>query len=75
MTLAAVASASAYNFYFTAPYHTLLIDSPADVVTVVVLFLVALVTSHLAASMRQQERLVAREVAEDRARRVDDARR
>ncbi|TMJ11754.1 MAG: DUF4118 domain-containing protein [Alphaproteobacteria bacterium] len=55
--LAAVASASAYNFYFTAPYHTLLIDSPADVVTVVVLFLVALVTSHLAASMRQQERL------------------
>jgi two-component system, OmpR family, sensor histidine kinase KdpD len=55
--LAAVASTLAYNFFFTAPYRTLLIHSPADVVTVLVLFLVALVTSHLAGSMRDHARL------------------
>lgn len=54
---AAVASALAYNYFFTAPYRTLLIHSPADLVTVVLLFLVALVTSHLAASMREHARL------------------
>jgi K+-sensing histidine kinase KdpD len=55
--LAAIASTLAYNFFFTAPYRTLLIHSPADLVTVIVLFLVALVTSHLAGSMREQARL------------------
>lgn len=50
--LTAVASALAYNFFFTAPYRTLIIHSPADVVSVIVLFLVALVTSHLAAAIR-----------------------
>src|SRR3546814_4472611 len=38
---AAMVSTLAYNFYFTEPYRTFLIHSPADVVTVVVLFLVA----------------------------------
>src|SRR3546814_1458373 len=46
----------AYNFYFTEPYRTFLIHSPADVVTVVVLFLVAAVVSRLAASLRPQGR-------------------
>jgi two-component system sensor histidine kinase KdpD len=55
--LAAIASALAYNYFFTAPYHTLRIHSPADIVTVAILFLAALVTSHLAASIRQQARL------------------
>ncbi len=55
--VAAVASALAYNFFFTAPYRTFLIHSPADAVTVAMLLLVALVTSHLAASMREQARL------------------
>jgi len=55
--VAAGASTLAYNFFFTAPYRTLLIHSPADAVTVVILFLVALVTSHLAGSMREQARL------------------
>lgn len=54
---AAVASTLAYNYFFTAPYRTLLIHSPGDVVTVIVLFAVALVTSHLAGSMREQARL------------------
>ena len=54
---AAVASAFSYNYFFTAPFHTLRIHSPADIVTVVVLFAVALVTSRLAARMRHQARL------------------
>lgn len=57
--LAAIASALAYNYFFTAPIHTFMIHAPADVVTVVVLFLVALVTSQLAASIRAQARLAA----------------
>ncbi|HEY6916241.1 MAG TPA: DUF4118 domain-containing protein [Allosphingosinicella sp.] len=59
---AAVASALAYNFYFTHPYHTLRISSPQDVATVASLFLVALVTSQLAAKM-QAERQSARKSA------------
>jgi two-component system sensor histidine kinase KdpD len=55
--VAAISSAVAYNYFFTAPYHTLRIHSPEDIVTVVVLFLVALVTSRLAARMREQARL------------------
>lgn len=51
---AAVASALAFNFYFTRPIHTLRISSPEDVATVALLFLVALVTSQLAARMRTQ---------------------
>jgi two-component system sensor histidine kinase KdpD len=54
---AAISSAFAYNYFFTAPYHTLRIHSPADILTVVVLFLVALVTSRLAARMRRQAQL------------------
>lgn len=55
--VAAAASALAYNYFFTAPYHTFRIHSPADVVTVIILFLVAVVTSHLAASIRKQAEL------------------
>jgi K+-sensing histidine kinase KdpD len=51
---AAIVSALSYNFFFTEPYHTFVIHSPSDVVTVIVLFAVALVTSHLAASVRAQ---------------------
>jgi two-component system sensor histidine kinase KdpD len=53
---AAVISTLAYNFYFTEPYGTFIVHSPADVVTVVVLFLVAAVVSRLAASLREQSR-------------------
>lgn len=54
---AAVSSAFSYNYFFTAPYRTLRIHSPDDILTVIVLFLVALVTSRLAARMRHQARL------------------
>lgn len=57
--VAALASALAFNYYFTAPYHTFIIHSPADIVTVVMLFVVAAVCSQLAASVRQQAQLAA----------------
>lgn len=59
---AAVASALAFNFYFTHPFHTFRISRPEDVVTVALLFLVALVTSRLASRM-QSERQAARKSA------------
>jgi len=51
---AALASPLAYNYFFTEPYHTFWIRSPADVFSVAMLFAVAAVTSHLAASVRSQ---------------------
>jgi two-component system sensor histidine kinase KdpD len=54
---AALISALAYNFFFTAPRLSFHIDSPNDVVTVGVLFAVAVVTSQLAASVRRQARI------------------
>lgn len=54
--VAAAGSALAFNFFFTRPFHTLRIDSGEDIVTVAILFLVALVTSKLAARMRHEAR-------------------
>ena len=55
--VAGITSALAYNFFFTAPVHTLRIDRVADVVTVTVLLIVALVTGRLAAGIRKQARI------------------
>ena len=52
--VAALASALGYNFFFTAPHLTFRIDNPNDIATVIVLLAVAVVTSHLAASVRKQ---------------------
>jgi two-component system, OmpR family, sensor histidine kinase KdpD len=54
---AGIAAALAYNFFFTAPVHTFRMDRVADMVTVVVLLIVALVTSRLASGIRAQARL------------------
>jgi len=54
---AGLASALAYNFFFTPPFHTFQMDRPADIVTVLILFLVATVTSKLAANVREQAAL------------------
>lgn len=54
---AALASALAYNFFFTVPHLSFRIENPNDIVTVVVLFAVAVVTSQLAASVRGQARI------------------
>lgn len=53
---AAVSSALAFNYYFTAPFHTFRIHSAQDIATVALLFLVALVTSQLASRMRAAAR-------------------
>jgi two-component system sensor histidine kinase KdpD len=55
--LAALTAALAYNFFFTAPRMTFHVDDPSDLVTILVLFAVALVVSQLAASVRAQARL------------------
>lgn len=54
---AALASAMAYNFFFAEPYYSLRMNRPADILTVVILFIVAAVTSRLAAQMRSQAAL------------------
>ena len=65
--LAGLGAGLAYNFFFTVPVHTFQMDRPTDVVTVVVLLLVALVTSKLAAAMRSQARLAAAHAARNAA--------
>jgi two-component system, OmpR family, sensor histidine kinase KdpD len=57
--LAAVTSALAFNYFFTQPLHTFRITRAEDVATVALLFLVALVTSQLAARMRAGARAAA----------------
>jgi two-component system sensor histidine kinase KdpD len=57
--LAGVGAALSYNFFFTEPVHTFRMDRVADVVTVVVLLIVALVTSRLASGIRTQARIAA----------------
>jgi two-component system sensor histidine kinase KdpD len=57
--VAGIAAALAYNFFFSVPVHTFRMDRVTDVVTVVVLLIVGLVTSKLAAGIRTQARLAA----------------
>src|SRR3954451_22914203 len=57
--IAGLAAALAYNFFFTTPVHTFRMDRVADVVTVIVLLIVALVTSRLASGIRRQAQLAA----------------
>lgn len=59
----ALASALAYNFFFTRPQGSFRVASAADIVTVIILFLVAVVASHLAASVRKQGRIAAAHAA------------
>jgi two-component system, OmpR family, sensor histidine kinase KdpD len=56
---AGIAAALAYNFFFSVPVHTFRMDRVTDIVTVVVLLIVAFVTSKLAAGIRAQARLAA----------------
>jgi len=56
---AAASSALAYNFFFTQPIHSFRVSRPDELVTIAILFLVAVVTSQLAARMREQARSAA----------------
>jgi two-component system sensor histidine kinase KdpD len=57
--VASIASALAYNFFYTSPLHTLRIDEPENVVTVLILLGVALFTSRLTARIRDEAALAA----------------
>ena len=61
--VAGFGAALGYNFFFTEPVHTFRIDRVTDVVTVVVLLIVALVTSKLAAGIREQGQLASAHAA------------
>lgn len=63
----AIVATLSYNFYFTVPVHTLRIQSPVDVATVVILFIVALVTSRLAGQLREQAQLASAHAARNAA--------
>lgn len=51
---AALWAALSYNFFFIEPLHTFTIDSPTDVITFIVLALVASVVGGLAGKVRRQ---------------------
>jgi two-component system sensor histidine kinase KdpD len=52
--LGCLASVLAYNFFFIPPLYTFAVADPANVVTLFVFLLVAVVTSHLAARVRAE---------------------
>ncbi|MEO7689839.1 MAG: sensor histidine kinase KdpD [Sphingomonas sp.] len=56
---AGLASSLAYNFFFLPPTYTLTVSNPENVVTLLVLLMVALVTSHFAARARVQADIAA----------------
>jgi two-component system sensor histidine kinase KdpD len=55
--VAALASSLAYNFFFIPPLYTFTIEDPQNIITVLVLLGVAVVSSKLAAGMRDQAQL------------------
>lgn len=53
----------AFDYFFTEPFHTLRVSSPADLLTLAALFLVAAVTSQLTSAMRNQTQIAAASAA------------
>lgn len=51
---ASTLSAFAYNFFFTDPYHTLIIAQPREIIAVVFFMIVAVIVSNVAAQARAQ---------------------
>lgn len=52
-----IASVLLFNFLFTTPYYTLIVDDPQYVYTLAVMLAIALIVSHLTARMREHARL------------------
>ncbi len=71
--IVSVIATLSFDYFLTEPYHSLRIDSPVDIVTAIVFFLVALTISHLADAIRAEARLAA-ERASDQAVVADFAR-
>jgi len=60
---ASVLSFAAFNFFFTEPYNTFLVNDRGDILTLLLFLAVALITGNLAARVRNQavaQRLIAR---------------
>lgn len=62
-----LASSLAYNFFFIPPTHTLTIENPQNIITVLVLLGVAVVSSQLAARVRQRALLAQASAAQNGA--------
>ena len=60
-------SALAYNFFFIPPIHTFTIQDPQNVMTLVVLILVAVASSQLAARVQAQAELARRSARQNNA--------
>ncbi|WP_116081865.1 sensor histidine kinase KdpD [Tropicimonas sp. IMCC34011] len=65
--VAALAAGIAYNFFFLPPIYTFIIYSPANVITAILLVLVALLTGQLAARARAAAALAMRSARENAA--------
>jgi two-component system, OmpR family, sensor histidine kinase KdpD len=65
--VAAVAAGIAYNFFFLPPVYTFIIYSPANVITAVLLVIVAVITGQLAARARAAAALAMRSARENAA--------
>lgn len=61
--LAAVTSALAYDYFFAEPIYTFRIHGAANIVDMTMLFLIAVVTSRLASSIRKQAQIAAAHAA------------
>jgi two-component system sensor histidine kinase KdpD len=64
---AGIISSLAYNFFFIPPTHTFTIQDPQNIITVLVLLSVAVVSSQLAARVREQALLAQRSAAQNSA--------
>ncbi|WP_202814213.1 sensor histidine kinase [Fulvimarina pelagi] len=65
--IAAISAGVAYNFFFLAPVYTFIIYSPANVITAILLVVVAIITGQLAASARAAAALAMRSARENAA--------
>jgi two-component system sensor histidine kinase KdpD len=65
--VASVAAALAYNFFFLPPIYTFTISDPQNVVTLLVLIVVAVVASQLTGRLKRQATIGARTASENAA--------
>lgn len=63
--VAAIAAGLAYNFFFLPPYYTFIIYSPVNVITAILLVIVAVITGQLAARARAAAALAMRSAREN----------
>ncbi|WP_297780421.1 sensor histidine kinase KdpD [uncultured Roseovarius sp.] len=63
--IAAIAAGIAYNFFFLPPFYTVIIYGPANIITAVLLVVVAIITGQLAARARAAAALAMRSAREN----------